>query len=104
MWLKWLAHPYTGSGSIMLWFRRLTKQLPSGGNISAHVTGFQKAICYLANAEFNIPGYITAAILLSTPSSDPTDPYSWNQHVTGFKINKNTTTLSSVINGILKEK
>jgi hypothetical protein len=63
----------TGSGSIMLWFRRLTKQLPSGGNVSTHVTGFQEAIRYLANAEFNIPGYIAAAILLSTLPSDPGD-------------------------------
>jgi len=61
----------TGSGSIMLWFRRLTKQLSSGGDISAHVTGFQEAIRYLANAEFEIPGYIAAAILLSTLPSDP---------------------------------
>src|SRR6202453_5087635 len=45
----------TGSGSIMLWFRRLTKQLPSGGDVSTHVMGFQEAICYLANTEFNIP-------------------------------------------------
>src|ERR1700728_1356599 len=94
----------TGSGSIMLWFRRLTKQLPSSGDISAHVTGFQEAIRYLANAEFNIPGYIAAAILLSTLPSDPGDPHSWNQHVTGIKINKDTTTLSSVINSILEEK
>src|SRR5882762_7004511 len=94
----------TGSGSIMLWFRRLTKQLSSGGDISAHVTGFQEAIRYLANAEFEIPGYIAAAILLSTLPSDPGDPHSWNQHVTGIKINKKSTTLSSVINGILEEK
>ena len=60
----------TGSGSIMLWFRRLTKQLPTGSDISAHVTSFQEAIRYLANTEFEIPGYIAAAILLSTlPSS-----------------------------------
>jgi len=44
----------TGSGSIMLWFRRLTKQLPAGSDISAHVTSFQEAIRYLANAEFEI--------------------------------------------------
>jgi hypothetical protein len=94
----------TGSGSIMLWFRRLTKQLSSGGDISAHVTGFQKAIRYLANAEFEIPGYIAAAILLSTLPSDPRDPHSWNQHVAGIKINKKSTTLLSVINGILEEK
>src|ERR1700683_3948387 len=94
----------TGSGSIMLCFRRLTKQLPSSSDISAHVTGFQEAICYLVNTEFNIPGYIAAAILLSTLPSDPRDPHSWNQHVTSVKIDKNTTTLSSVINGILKEK
>ena len=91
----------TGSGSIMLWFRRLTKQLPSGGDVVTHVTGFQEAICYLMNAEFNIPGYIAAAILLSTLPSNPGDPHSWNQHVAGVKIDKNTTTLSSVVNGIL---
>ena len=65
---------------------------------------FQEAIRYLANAEFNIPGYIAAAILLSTLPSDPGDPHSWNQHVAGIKIDKNTTNLSSVINGILEEK
>jgi hypothetical protein len=68
----------TGSGSIMLWFKQSTKQLPSNNNISTHVTSFQKAICYLVNAEFEIPGYITAAILLSTLPSDPRDPHSWN--------------------------
>src|ERR1700683_2614754 len=94
----------TGSGLIMLWFRRLTKQLPSGGNVSTHVMGFQEAIHYLANTKFNIPGHIAAAILLSTLPSDPRDPHSWNQHVTGVKINKDTTTLSSVVNGILEEK
>src|ERR1700728_1375885 len=94
----------TGSGLIMLWFRRLTKQLPSGSDISTHVTGFQEAIRYLVNAKFNIPGYIAAAILLSTLPSNPRDPHSWNQHVAGIKINKDTTTLSSVINGILEEK
>src|SRR6202790_4304424 len=94
----------TGSGSIMLWFRRLTKQLPSGGDVSLHVTGFQEAIRYLANTEFNIPGYIAAAILLSTLPSDPRDPHSWNQHVTGAKIDKDTPTLSTVVNGILEEK
>ena len=94
----------TGSGSIMLWFRRLTKQLPSGGDVSAHVTSFQEAIRYLANAEFEIPGYVAAAILLSTLPSDPGDPHSWNQHVAGVKIDKSSTTLSSVINGILEEK
>src|ERR1700720_671788 len=94
----------TSSGSIMLWFRRLTKQLPSSGDVSTHVTGFQEAIRYLANAEFNIPGYIAAAILLSTLPSNPGDPHFWNQHVAGVKIDKSTTTLSSVINGILEEK
>ena len=88
----------------MLWFRRLTKQLPSGGDVSTHITDFQEAIHYLANAEFNIPCYIAAAILLSTLPSDPGDPHSWNQHIAGVKIDKNTTTLSSVINGILEEK
>src|SRR5882724_4329012 len=94
----------TGSGSIMLWFRHLTKQVPTGSDISAHVTSFQEAICYLANAEFKIPGYIAAAILLSTLPSDPQDPASWNNHVAGVKIDKSITTLSSVINGILEEK
>jgi hypothetical protein len=94
----------TSSGSTMLWFRRLTKQLPSGGDVSAHVTSFQEAIRYLANTEFEIPGYVAAAILLSTLPSDPGDPHSWNQHVGSVKIDKSTTTLSSVVNGILEEK
>ena len=34
----------TGSGSLMLWFRRLTRQLRPGGDVSAHVSGFQEAI------------------------------------------------------------
>ena len=78
----------TRSGLIMLWFRRLTKQLPSGGDVSTHVTSFQEDIYYLVNAEFNIPGYITVAILLSTLPSDPEDLHSWNQHVAGIKIEK----------------
>src|ERR1700683_951646 len=94
----------TSSGSIMLWFQHLTKQLPSSGDVSAHIMGFQQAIRYLTNAEFNIPGYIAAAILLSTLPSDPGDPHSWNQHIAGVKIDKDTTTLSSVVNGILEEK
>ena len=94
----------TGSGSIMLWFRRLTKQLSPGADVSAHVTNFQEAIQYLANAEFEIPSYIAVAILLSTLPSDPQDPQSWNNHVASVKIDKSTTTLSSVINGILEEK
>src|ERR1700759_4582589 len=101
-----LATEYSqpGSGSIMLWFRRLTKQLSPAGDVSTHVTAFQEAIRHLANAEFDIPGYIAAAILLSTLPSDPQDPHSRNNHVAGVKIDKSTTTLSSVINGILKEK
>jgi hypothetical protein len=99
-----LEYSQTGSGSIMLWFRRLNKQLPSGGNVSTHVMGYQEAIRYLANTEFNIPGYIAAAILLLTLPSNPRDPHSWNQHVAGVKIDKSTTTLSSVVNGILEEK
>ncbi|KIM75286.1 hypothetical protein PILCRDRAFT_13702 [Piloderma croceum F 1598] len=94
----------TGSGSIILWFRDLTKHLPTSSDVSAHVTSFWEAICYLANTEFEIPGYIAAAILLSTLPSDPQDPASWNNHVAGVKINKSTATLSSVINSILEEK
>src|ERR1700683_4438818 len=37
----------TGSGSIMLWFRHLTKQLPSGSDVSTHDMGFQEPFCYL---------------------------------------------------------
>ena len=94
----------TGLGSLMLWFRQLTRQLNPSGDISAHVSGFQEAIHHLANANFQIPSYIAAAILLSTLPSDPNDPASWNNHVSGIKINKNITTLSSTIAGILKEK
>jgi hypothetical protein len=97
-------HYLANAESIMLVFRRLTKQLPYGGDVSTHITGFRDAICYLTNAEFDIPGYIAATILLSTLSTDQEDPHSWNQHVAGVKFDKSTTTLSSVINGILEEK
>lgn len=36
----------TGSGSLMLWFRRLTKQLPLGGDVSAHVTARSRHVSY----------------------------------------------------------
>ena len=94
----------TGSGSVMLWFRRLTKQLSSGSDVAAHVTSFQEATCHLANTGFIIPEPISAAILLSTLPTDPKDPESWNNHVAGVRIDLQTTTLSSVINGILEEK
>ena len=94
----------TGSGSVMLWFRRLTKQFVPGSDIAAHVTSFQEATRHLANAGFIIPEPISAAILLSTLPADPKDPDSWNNHVAGVRINMQTTTLSSVINGILEEK
>ena len=87
----------------MLWFRQLTRQLTPGGNVSAHVSGFQEAICHLANADFQIPLYIGAAILLSALPSDPHDSVSWNNNVSGVKIDKLTITLSSVIAGILKK-
>ena len=89
----WLAHAL---------FRQLTRQLSPGGNVLAHVSGFQEAICHLVN--FQIPSYIAANILLSTLPSDPNDPASWNNHVPSVKIDKTTTTFSSVIAGILEEK
>ena len=94
----------TGSDSLMLWFRRLTRQLSPGGNILAHMSGFQEAIRHLANANFQILSYIAAAILLSTLLSDPGGPTSWNNFVSGIKIDLTTTALSSVISGILEEK
>lgn len=56
----------TGSGSLMLWFRRLTKQFVSGSDINTHVNDFNTAVRHLANADFVIESYISAAILLST--------------------------------------
>jgi hypothetical protein len=93
-----------GSGSIMYWFARLTQHMPSGRNVSAHINDYQEAIHYLANANFSIPEYVAAAILLSTLPKDPKDPKSWDYFIKGVKIDKNTTTLSSVINQILEEK
>ena len=93
----------TGTGSVILWFRRLATQLPSGGDISAHITGFQEAIRYLQNAGFTMPEYISASFLLSTLPADPKDPESWHHYVAGVKIDDKTT-LTSTINGILEEK
>jgi len=92
-----------GSGSIMYWFSRLTRHMSSGGDISAHITGFQEATRYLANAKFIIPESVMAAILLSTLPSDPKDPESWDYFIKGIRID-NSTTLSSVISLILEEK
>lgn len=94
----------TGSGSVMLWFRRLVRPFAAGGDISQHVNGFTEAIRYLAKADFEIPQPIAAAILLSTLPSDPKDPESWNAFVGGYKIEKTKTTLTSVVNAILEEK
>jgi hypothetical protein len=99
-----LEYSQIGSGSIMYWFACLTQHMPSGGNVSAHINDYQEAICYLANADFSIPEYVAAAILLSTLPKDPKDPESWDYFIKGVKIDKNTTTLSSVINQILEEK
>ena len=94
----------TGSGSLILWFRQLTRQLSPGGDVLAHVSGFQEAIHHHTNADFQIPSYIITAIYLSMLPSDPNNSASWNNHVSGVKINKNVTTFSSVIARILEEK
>jgi hypothetical protein len=83
----------TGSGLIMV---QATDQ--------ATLLWWQYLHMLLASRKLSTTGYIAAAILLSTLPSDPGDPHFWNQHVAGIKINKKSTTLSSVINGILEEK
>ena len=93
-----------GSGSLMLWFHHLTKQLPPSGNVPTHVTSIQEAVHHLVNAEFKIPNYVTATILLLTLPSDLNEPGNWNNFVFGIKIDKVMTTLSSVTSAILKEK
>lgn len=91
----------TGPGSIMLWFKRLTmKYVPADGSITNHITGYQAALRALANAEFLIPEYIAAAILISTLPSDPNNPESWSSYISTVKLDKSSTTLASAINGI----
>ena len=88
----------TSSGSLMLWFHHLTKQLPLGGDVPTHITGFQEAVHHLVNAKFKILNYVTATILLSTLPSDPGEPRNWNNNfISGIKIDKVTMTLSSII-------
>ncbi|EPQ49819.1 hypothetical protein GLOTRDRAFT_134575 [Gloeophyllum trabeum ATCC 11539] len=77
--------------------------MPVDGDPAAHVTSYQEAVSHLATTGFDIPAFVTAAILLSTLPSEPGDPDSWNQFVAGIKINK-TTTLSTIVNAILEEK
>ncbi|EPQ58385.1 hypothetical protein GLOTRDRAFT_126878 [Gloeophyllum trabeum ATCC 11539] len=77
--------------------------MPVDGDPAAHVTSYQEAVSHLATAGFDIPAFVTAAILLSTLPSEPGDPDSWNQFVAGIKIDK-TTTLSTIVNAILEEK
>ena len=78
----------TGSGSLMLWFRQLTRQLSPGGDVLAPISGFQEAIHHLANTNFQIPSYIATAILFSTLPSDPNNPASWNNYVLGVKMSQ----------------
>ena len=65
----------TSSGFIMLWFRQLTRQLLSGGDVSLHVTSFQKAIRYLVNTKFNLPGYNAGCILCVANSGGKSKVY-----------------------------
>ena len=93
----------TESDSLILWFWQLTRQLSPGGDVLAHVSGFQEAIHHLTNSDFQIPSYIATAILLSVLPSDPNNSVSWNNHASGVKFDKSFTTLSSVIARILEE-
>lgn len=93
-----------GSGSIIYWFRRLTKHMTSGSDVSAHINEFQEAIRYLANADLIVPEWFSAAVLLSTLPCDPKDPDSWDYFVKGVRIDKKTTTLSSIVSELLEEK
>ncbi|KAJ3479112.1 hypothetical protein NLI96_g9298 [Meripilus lineatus] len=94
----------TGSGSIILWFRTLVRAFNHGEDLATHVTNFTTARNHLAQADFPIPEFISAAILLSTLPADPADSNSYNNFVAGIKIDKKTTTLSSTINLVLEEK
>jgi len=86
--------------SIMLWFRRLTKQLPSGGDVSAHVTrlpGSYPATSQTLNLRFRatlrLPSFFPPYLpTLGSTFLEPTRRRCQND--------KSSTTLSSVINGI----
>jgi hypothetical protein len=90
-----------GSGSLMLWFRRIVKPFVLGGDVRQHVQDFEDATTQLACTGFEIPSYISSAILLSTLPSEPSDPASYYQFTNGVHIDKNTT-LTSTVNRLLE--
>ncbi len=92
-----------GSGSILLWFHQLTHSINLGSDISEHITHFQKALQHLMVAGWDIPEHIAACILLSTLPHDPNEADSWDGMVRQIKIDKDSTT-SSTINVLLDEK
>jgi hypothetical protein len=94
----------SGTGSVMLWFRRLVKPYTLDDSLPKHITEFQEAVKQLQLTSFEIPDHITAAIRLCTLPSNPHDPDLWYQHIQGIQIVKDKTTLVSVAQGILDAK
>ncbi len=74
-----------------------------GSDISEHIMHFQEALQHLMVAGWDIPEHIAACILLSTLPHDPNEADSWNGIVRQIKIDKDSTT-SSTINVLLDEK
>jgi len=76
----------------------------SGSDVSVHINKFQEVIHYLANADLNVPEWFSATVLLSTLPCDLKYLDSWDYFVKGVRIDKKTTTLSSIVSEILEEK
>ncbi|KAI6041506.1 hypothetical protein EDC04DRAFT_1259019 [Pisolithus marmoratus] len=93
----------TSASSIVHWFSRLSSPMQPTDNISTHVAAFQDAYRHLANSRFVIPESCAAGLLLSTLYKDPKDPNSWDRFIKGACVTE-TTTLSNIVNLLLKEK
>jgi hypothetical protein len=91
-----------GMGSVIIWMCVMLKPYQAGQDITEHINTFKVAQHNLANAEFDIPDHIAAAMLVSTLPSDPAYSLSWNSYISSLKLVK-TTTFNTTVNGILEE-
>ena len=91
-----------GMGSVQVWARALARSYTTGKDVGEHIVQFEGARQNLASSGFIIPDHIAAILLVTTFSSDPADPYSWNAFTSTLRITP-TTTFSTIANAFLDE-
>ncbi|KAF9013567.1 hypothetical protein BDZ89DRAFT_1046786 [Hymenopellis radicata] len=88
------------AGSVMIWFRRMCDKLELGGDLEAHIIGFQEAVQKLALTGLEIPTNYTAAFLAASLPAEPDEQTSFYTWISAFKFSA-TTTLDNTIADLL---